>query len=94
MRRFVRAERSGDWPLHLDSITNMIPYFHTAGHLAYAQSAHLYLQQMSKLKEQMLESEYQYFTQKAGFTICRTYKLWAGIYMTIEQVVMREMKVS
>ena len=74
MRRFVRAERSGDWPLHLDSIKSMIPYFHAAGHLAYAQSAHLYLQQMSKLKERMSESEYQYFTQKAGFTIRRTYR--------------------
>ena len=96
MRRFVRTERSGDWPLHLDSIKSMIPYFHAAGHLAYAQSAHLYLQQMSKLKERMSEYEYQYYTQKAGFTIRRTYKLWAGIWidMTIEQVVMRQMKVS
>ena len=96
IRRFVRAERSADCELHLESVREMIPFFHAAGHLAYAKSAHLYLQQMSVLEKRMPASEYEYFTKKGGFTIRRTHKMWAGIWsdMTIEQVLMRQMKVS
>jgi hypothetical protein len=38
---FVYAERSGNWDLHLSTTIEMLPYFHAAGHLPYAKSAHL-----------------------------------------------------
>ena len=31
--RFIRAEWTGDWALHLDSVREMLPTFHAAGHL-------------------------------------------------------------
>ena len=48
MSLFVRAERCGDWKLHLYAVLQMLPYFHAAGHFIYAKSAHMYLQQMTK----------------------------------------------
>ena len=32
MMIFVRAEREGDWPLHLWAVREMLPYFFAAGH--------------------------------------------------------------
>lgn len=96
MRMFIRAERCGDWQLHLHCVQQMLPHFHAAGHLAYAKSAHLYLQQMMKLETRMTPEEYHKFTNEGYFTIRRTNKLWAGIWsdMTIEQTLMRSMKTS
>lgn len=96
MRMFIRAERCGDWQLHLHCVQQMLPHFHAAGHLAYAKSAHLYLQQMMKLETRMTPEEYNKFTTEGYFTIRRTDKLWGGIWsdMTIEQTLMRSMKTS
>ncbi len=33
LRLFIRAERTGDWDLHLYCVSRMIPFFHAAGHL-------------------------------------------------------------
>lgn len=94
MKRFIRAERTGDWDLHLDSVKEMIPYFHAAGHLNYAKSAHLYYQDMITLHEKMDPEEYEKFTTKGYFTIRRSDKFWSRIWsdMTTEQVLMRAMK--
>lgn len=37
MMLFVRAEREGDWPLHLAAVTMMIPYFFASSHANYAR---------------------------------------------------------
>ena len=37
MMQYVRAERKGDWPLHLDAVASMIPYFFTSAHFNYAR---------------------------------------------------------
>ena len=37
MMQFVRAEREGDWPLHLAAVAAMIPYFFASGHFNYAR---------------------------------------------------------
>ena len=36
MLNFFRAERTGDWKLHLNCVREMIPHFHAARHLPYA----------------------------------------------------------
>jgi hypothetical protein len=90
---FIRAERSGDWDLHLYSVQQMLPFFHAAGHLNYARSAHIYLQSMLRLKDTLPDDEYKRFTQ-GYFTIRRSDKFWSGIWsdMAIEQILMRAMK--
>ena len=92
MRLFVRAERAGDWYLHLYAVKQMLPYLHAAGHLAYAKSAHLYVQQMEELTPEVR----QIFVESGYFTIRRSDKFWSGVWsdMTIEQVLMRAIKTS
>jgi len=34
---YVRAEREADWPLHIQAMKFMIPYFFAAGHINYAR---------------------------------------------------------
>ncbi|ELT97068.1 hypothetical protein CAPTEDRAFT_185955 [Capitella teleta] len=63
IKLFVDAERTGDWALHQTSIRQMIPYFHAAGHLAYAKSARIYLQQMQALQSTKNETEFGKFTK-------------------------------
>ena len=92
MRLFVRSERTGDWHLHLYAVKQMLPYLHAAGHLHYAKSAHLYVQQVEELPAEIgilfAESDY--------FAIRRSDNFWARVWsnMTIEQVLMRAIKTS
>ena len=64
VRLFVRAERCGSWDLHIDTVKRMLPYFHAAGHLQYAKSAHLYVQQMCDLQQVMNPDEYEQYRQQ------------------------------
>ena len=54
MMRFVRAEREGEWPLHLSAVSEMIPYFFSAGHQNYARYGLYYLRSMEKLPAEVL----------------------------------------
>ena len=46
LRMFIKAERTGNWNLHLHAVYDMLPYFAAAGHNMYAKSAYIYLQLM------------------------------------------------
>ena len=37
--KFIRAERESDWPLHLEMVSQMLPYFYAANHHNYARYA-------------------------------------------------------
>jgi hypothetical protein len=49
LRTFLKAERTGNWQLHLQAIREMLPYFAASGHSLYAKSAYIYLQMMTDL---------------------------------------------
>ena len=49
--QFIRAEREGDWPLHLDTVESMLPLFYAAGHQNYARDGLYYLKVMQNLPE-------------------------------------------
>ncbi|KAL7289552.1 hypothetical protein TKK_0016524 [Trichogramma kaykai] len=91
MLQFIEAERTGNWKLHLQSIREMLPVFHAAGHFAYAKSAQMYLQDMDELSYQMDDEEYYKLTKEGFFTIRRTDKAWSGVWsdMVIEQTLNR-----
>ena len=51
--KYVRAEREGDWPLHLAAVREMVPLFFAAGHFNYARYRLYYLRTMEKLPKEV-----------------------------------------
>ena len=49
LRKFIRAERLGNWYLHLEAVSEMLPYLAASGHSLYAKSARNYLSSMANL---------------------------------------------
>ena len=93
---FIHTKRTVNWWLHVHSVKQMLPYFHAAGHLAYAKSAHLYIQQMMELQHIMPWKEYKQFTQEGYFAIQHSDKFCGGVFsdQTIEQFLLRLLKTS
>ncbi|KAJ8685690.1 hypothetical protein QAD02_021483 [Eretmocerus hayati] len=88
--QFVETERTGNWPLHLQTIEKMLPIFHAAGHFAYAKSAQIYLQDMANLELSMDPEEFQQFVD--GFsTVHKSDEGPCGVWadMIIEQTLDR-----
>jgi len=52
---YIRAEREGDWLLHLAAFRQMIPYFFAASHFNYARYGSYYLRSMEKLPQHVLD---------------------------------------
>ena len=52
---FVRAEREGDWLLHLYSCWEMMPYFYAANHGNYARYGLIYIMYMLRMKDNIRE---------------------------------------
>ena len=50
MLRFLRAEREGNWTLHLESFSQMLPWFAAYGHTNYTRWGAVYLDEMRKLQ--------------------------------------------
>ncbi|KAJ8891600.1 hypothetical protein PR048_004128 [Dryococelus australis] len=72
----------------------MLPYLHTAGHIHYEKSAHIYAQQMGELPSRMPPHEYNKFTSEGFFTVRRKNEFWGGIWtdLSIEHHRMRALK--
>lgn len=83
---FVRAEREGDWPLHLATYKQMMPYFFGAGHVNYARYGLCYLREMERLPEEVL-----LHFMKGEHVMHHSAGLWNGIWsdMMIETTFMR-----
>ena len=94
LRRFIKAERTANWELHLQTVAEMLPYLAASGHTLYVKCARLYLQTMTDLPNQHPDV-YQSFL--SGFHVVRrSDRLWAGLPtdLIIEQVLMRSLKTS
>ena len=93
IKKFIRAERTGNWTLHLQTVSEMINLFAASGHIHYAKSARLYLQQMLEL-ETNYPWVYDNFLNCGYHTVRRTDRFWAGLWtdLIIEQVMMRSLK--
>ena len=68
LRQHLRAERSGNWRLHLDVVYKILPYLAACGHNNYTKSLWLYLQQINNL-ELNIPQKYQDFM--AGYHVAR-----------------------
>jgi hypothetical protein len=83
---YVRAEREGDWPLHLVAVKEMMPYFFAAGHINYARYGLYYLKSMEQLPRDLLEK-----FLKGEHVMRHKPGIWNGIWsdMFIESTFMR-----
>jgi len=83
LRTFIRAERTGNWKLHLQAVHDMLPYF---------AAAYLYMQSMCDLQKEHPEV-YNSF-QDGQHDVRRSDRYWAGLStdLAIEQVLMRSVK--
>ncbi len=43
LQTFIKAERTGNWQLHLKAMHSMLPYLAAAGYNNYTKSIYLYL---------------------------------------------------
>ena len=94
LRSFIKAERKGDWDLHLRCIEAMLPYFAASGHNLYTKCARIYLQEMKKLQK---DESPVYTAFKNGFhVIRRSDRFWADLSsdLVIESVLMRCLKAT
>jgi hypothetical protein len=46
LRKFLRAECTGNWALHLEAISEMLPFMAVSGHNLYTKLARIYVQRM------------------------------------------------
>ena len=87
---YIRAEREGDWLLHIESLVAMLPYFFACNRQNYARWASIYLIDMlSHLPDEVREAF------KAGqFTVKRSAGKYNGIWsdMGVESTVIRDSK--
>jgi len=83
MMLYVRAEREGDWPLHLQAVKLMMSYFFVSRHVNYARYG---LRNMEDLPNDILEH-----FMKGSHVMRHVPGLWNGLWsdMFIETTVMR-----
>jgi len=94
LRRSMRAERTGNWHLHLRALREMLPFLAAAGHNSYTKSIYIYLLQMQDLPFSHPEV-YESFCN-GHHVIRRSERYWAGLSpdLVIEQVLMRSVKTT
>ena len=93
LKLFIRAERTGNWNLHLIAVEKMLNLFAATGQINYAKSSRLYLQLMREL---LTDHPWLHhcFTEQGFHTVRRSSRYWAGLWtdLIIEQVMMRSIK--
>ena len=94
LRRYIQAERSGNWDNHLIELHNMIPFMVSAAHRNYAVCLPLYLTDMRDLVESAPDVHTEFI--KGYFSVHRTtgmlYSIWADL--AHEQTYNRDGKTS
>ena len=86
LRTFIKAERTGNWELHLKVLALMLPYLAASGHDLYVKCVRLYLQSMNRLETEHPDV-YRSFLSVLH-VVRRCDRLWAGLStdLVIEQV--------
>ena len=77
LRKHIKAERTGNWMLHLEADMDMLPFFAASGHNLYAKSARLYVQNMLALKITAPRLHDDFMNEL--YTVRRSDRYWAGL---------------
>ena len=94
LKRYIRAERSGNWKEHLVEVQNMIPFLVSARHVKYANCLPEYLHDMQQLEETHPEV-YLHFSN-GNFPVYQSQSSFCGTWtdLTLEQTYNKEGKTS
>ena len=92
--KFIKAQRTGNWLLHLEAVSEMLPFFASSGHYLYAKSSYFYLQSMRKLKDTNPKVHEMFLN--GHHVVRRSDSYWAGLStdLVIEQELMRTLKAT
>ena len=77
IKDFIRCKRTCDWEGHLTVVECLLNFFAASGHINYAKSARLYLQEMRDLPNQH-PWLYNKFVE-GHHAIRRSNRYWAGL---------------
>ncbi|KAL5018841.1 hypothetical protein ScPMuIL_004563 [Solemya velum] len=91
-KRYIHAERAGDWMEHLIEIQNKLPYLVSAGHTNYISCLPLYLKDMKELPTKHPEVHASFMDGK--FTVRETNGKFNGVWtdLALEQTYNKEGK--
>ena len=94
LKRYIHAERSGDWQSHLDEIEKMLPYIVSAGHQNYASCLPMYLRDVRELPNK--HPDVHHLFMQDNFTVHRSSGSFNGIWtdLALEQTFNREGKTT
>ena len=93
-RALIKADRTGNWTMHLRPVMDSLPVFAAAGHYNYLKFAFYYVQEMCQLETRHPDVCVKF---SRGFhVIRRSNDFWAGLSsdLVIEQTLMRSLKSS
>ena len=92
---FIRATREGNWPLHLECIREMLPWYFAYDHVNYARYLPVYLMHMIQLPE--THPEAQMMLENGDFGVQRNSEHGFSqlpVDQTIEQTLNRSTKTN
>ena len=95
VNQFIRAEKTGDYKLYLQSTRAMAPIFASTGHLNYVKASRLMIQMYDEWIAKYRTMVHEFFG--AGHhTVRYSDREWAGTWsgMSIEETLMRSTKSS
>ncbi|GFR73663.1 hypothetical protein ElyMa_003872900 [Elysia marginata] len=93
LRRFLKADRSGNWNVYLGILRETFPFLAAVGHNLYTK-VYLYLQDLLQLQPTNLDVFTSF--QAGHHVLRRTDRFWAGLSsdLIIEQVLIRCVKAT
>ena len=74
LKRYIEAERGGNWQQHLAEVRNMLPFMVSAGHSRYVACVPHYLEAMTHLPQPIKDA-----FEKGNFTIHETNGKFNGV---------------
>ena len=92
MHNLIRADRTGDWLLHVETVRNVQPIFHVMDRPNYARWCSIYLEDMIKLQETAPEAYREMCNGR--FTVKHTNKSFSSVStdQALEQTINRSSK--
>ncbi|KAK3753754.1 hypothetical protein QZH41_005239 [Actinostola sp. cb2023] len=92
MLQFIKAERTGNWKLHLSATASMVPHFFSMDRINYARWFPIYLSDMNLLESNHPEVFQEFIAGK--FAVSRSKQPFAQVWtdMALEQSINRDSK--